>query len=102
MKVEIQKCYSYLSHRILHARSPLKIRSKSKRHNSILMQPVRKDSMGWLKDFADIRDFTPFTDHIPERSRKRGVQHTVKEMLSDVGFHGKGATKKSRKPKTQV
>ncbi|HYV92228.1 MAG TPA: C1 family peptidase [Chitinophagales bacterium] len=66
------------------------------------MQPVRKDSMGWMKDFPDIRDFTPFTDNIPERSRKRGVKHTVKELLSEVGFHASKTAKKSPKSKTKV
>ena len=58
------------------------------------MSTSRKKSMGWIKDYADIRDFTPFTNKIPEQSKKRGVKHTVAEMLKQVGLINDAKTKK--------
>jgi C1A family cysteine protease len=46
--------------------------------------------MGWVRDYPDIRDFTPQTAHIPESSKKRGVEHTVTEMLAKVGLRASG------------
>ncbi len=50
------------------------------------MNKISQKALGWRKDYPDIRDLDPFSNEVPEGSKKRGVQHSVKDMLKEVGF----------------
>lgn len=62
------------------------------------MSELKKQGMGWRKDYPDIRDFTPFTKEVPESSKKRGVKHSVSAMLNQVGLTGNKAKKATKLP----
>ena len=49
-------------------------------------------SMGWMRDYPDIRDFAKTTDRVSSKLKVKGQTGSVKEMLTAVGI--KNATRK--------
>ena len=43
-------------------------------------------SMGWIKDYPDIRDYSPVTDKTPKKLSDTGQKASVKTMLKKIGL----------------
>lgn len=50
-------------------------------------------SMGWIKDYPDIRDFAVSTDKVPAKLKLKGQSTSIKDMLKLVGIKGPQAAK---------
>uniref|UniRef100_A0A7C5ENG3 Cysteine protease n=1 Tax=Desulfobacca acetoxidans TaxID=60893 RepID=A0A7C5ENG3_9BACT len=49
------------------------------------MPENRQKGMGWLRDYPDFRDYSPYLDILPSRLKALGQTKSIRQMLAQVG-----------------